>query len=72
MLQNKPEETLVIIDEISKVPELLDEVHWLMTNKNIRFILCGSSARRLKKQSSNTLGGRAVPMYFYPLVSAEI
>ena len=72
MLQNKPEETLVIIDEISKVPELLDEVHWLMTNKNIRFILCGSSARRLKKHSSNTLGGRAVPMYFYPLVSAEI
>lgn len=72
VLQNKPDGTLVIIDEISKVPELLDEVHWLMTNKNIRFILCGSSARKLKKQSSNTLGGRAIPMYFYPLVSAEI
>lgn len=72
VLQNKPDGTLVIIDEISKVPELLDEVHWLMTNKNIRFILCGSSARKLKKQSSNTLGGRAIPMYLYPLVSAEI
>lgn len=72
VLMNKPEGTLVIVDEIPKVPELLDEVHWLMTNKNIRFILCGSSARRLKKQSSNTLGGRAVPMYLYPLVSAEI
>lgn len=72
VLQNKPKGTLVIIDEISKVPELLDEVHWLMTNNEIRFILCGSSARRLKKQSSNTLGGRAVPMHLYPLVSAEI
>ena len=41
MLQNKPAGTLVIIDEIQKVPELLDEVHWLMTNKDIRFILCG-------------------------------
>ncbi len=71
-LQNKPEGTLVIIDEIPKVPELLDEVHWLMTNKNIHFILCGSSARKLKKQSSNTLGGRAIPIYLYPLVSAEI
>lgn len=72
ILQNKPEGTLAIIDEISKVPELLDEVHWLMVNKNIKFILCGSSARKLKKQSSNTLGGRAIPMSFYPLVSAEI
>lgn len=72
MIQTKPEGTLVIIDEIQKVPELLDEVHWLMTNKNIRFILCGSSARKLKRSSANTLGGRAVPMYFYPLVSAEI
>ena len=72
VLQNKLEGTLVIIDEIPKVPELLDEVHWLITNRNIRFILCGSSARKLKKQSSNTLGGRAIPTYLYPLVSAEI
>ena len=72
VLQNKPEGTLVIIDEIPKVPELLDEAHWLITNRNIRFILCGSSARKLKKQSSNTLGGRAIPTYLYPLVSAEI
>lgn len=72
MLQTKQEGTLVIIDEIQKVPELLDEVHWLMTNRGIRFILCGSSARKLKRNTSNTLGGRAVPVYFYPLVSAEI
>lgn len=72
VLQNKPEGTLVIVDEIQKVPDLLDEVHWLMTNCELRFILCGSSFRKLKKQSSNTLGGRAVPMILYPLVSAEI
>ena len=72
ILQMKPEGTLVVIDEIQKIPELLDEVHWLMTNRNIRFILCGSSARKLKRSSTNTLGGRAVPVYFYPLVSAEI
>ena len=72
LLHDKQEGTLVIIDEIAKVPELLDEVHWLMTNRSLRFILCGSSARKLKKQSSNTLGGRAIPMYFFPLVSAEI
>lgn len=72
ILQNKPENTMVIIDEIQKVPDLLDEVHWLMTHKNIRFILCGSSARKLKKESSNTLGGRAIPLYLFPFVSAEI
>lgn len=72
IVQTKPEGSLVIIDEIQKVPELLDEVHWLMVNRNIRFILCGSSARKLKRSSNNTLGGRAVPFYFFPLVSAEI
>lgn len=71
-LEGKPVGTLVIIDEVTKVPELLDEVHWLMVNKGIRFVLCASSARKLKKSSSNTLGGRAVPIPFYPLVSAEI
>jgi predicted AAA+ superfamily ATPase len=43
------QQDLVIIDEIQKIPQLLDEVHWLMTNRNIRFILCGSSARKLMR-----------------------
>ena len=72
ILEGKPAGTLVIIDEVTKVPELLDEVHWLMVNRGIEFVLCASSARKLKKSSSNTLGGRAVPIPFYPLVSAEI
>ena len=71
-LKDKPAGTLVIIDEIPEVPILLNEVHRLISEKNLRFILCGSSARKLKRKSTNTLGGRAFPVYFFPLVSAEV
>ncbi len=67
-----PPETLVVVDEIQKVPDLLDEVHWLMVEKGLWFILSGSSARKIKKAGANNLGGRAIPEYLYPLVSAEI
>lgn len=67
-----PENTLIIIDEIPEVPELLNEVHRLISQHNLRFILCGSSARKLKRKGHNTLGGRALPCYFYPFVSAEL
>lgn len=63
---------IVIIDEVQKVPALLDEVHWLMVNRGIRFILCGSSARKLKRCGANLLGGRAIRNVLFPLVSAEI
>ncbi len=72
MLHDKPENTLVIIDEIPEVPELLNEVHRLITECHLLFILCGSSARKLKRKGKNTLGGRAMPIYLYPFVSAEI
>lgn len=72
MLQDKAEGTLIIIDEIAEVPELLNEVHRLISGKGLRFILCGSSARKLKRKGHNTLGGRALPVHLYPLVSAEI
>lgn len=72
MLHDKAEGTLVIIDEIPEVPELLNEVHRLISEKQLIFILCGSSARKLKRKGKNTLGGRALPVYFYPFVSAEI
>jgi len=62
----------IIIDEIQKVPELLDEVHWLIENEKLHFILCGSSARQLKKPSTNLLGGRAWLYKFYPLLFPEI
>lgn len=62
----------VIIDEVQKVPQLLDEVHWLIENKGLRFILCGSSARKLKRGKANLLGGRAWRYEMHPLVSAEV
>jgi len=62
----------VIIDEIQKIPQLLDEVHALIFSKNLRFILSGSSPRKLKRHGANLLGGRALKEILYPLVSAEI
>lgn len=71
-LMDFPEGGLVIIDEIQKLPMLLDEVHWLMVNRELRFVLTGSSARKLRRGGVNLLGGRAVVNNFYPLVSAEL
>ena len=62
----------IIIDEVQKVPQLLDEIHWLIENKNLKFILCGSSARKLKRGKANLLGGRAWRYEMHPLVSAEV
>ena len=62
----------IILDEVQKVPQLLDEVHWLIENKGLRFVLCGSSARKLKKGHANLLGGRAWRYELFPLVSHEI
>jgi len=62
----------IIIDEIQKIPALLDEVHWLIENKGLRFILCGSSARKLKRGHANLLGGRAIRYELFSLVSDEI
>lgn len=61
----------VIIDEIQKIPQLLNEVHWLIEHKKIGFILCGSSARKLKRGAANLLGGRAWRFHFYPLIYIE-
>lgn len=62
----------VIVDEIQKVPLLLDEIHWLIENAGLRFILCGSSARKVKRGHANLLGGRAVRYELFPLVFPEI
>ena len=71
-LLNEPEGTLVVVDEIQKVPDLLDEVHYLLFEKHLRFILSGSSARKLKKEGANTLGGRAGKRTLFPLVWPEV
>lgn len=67
-----PEGVPVIIDEVQKIPQLLDDVQWLIVNKNIQFILCGSSARKLKRAGANLLGGRALRFELFPLVYPEI
>jgi len=64
--------SLVIIDEIQKVPELLNEVHWLIENKKLVFGLCGSSAKKLKVGHTNLLGGRADRFELFGFVSAEL
>ncbi len=62
----------IILDEVQKVPQVLDEVHGLIENKGLQFILCGSSARKLKRGQANLLGGRAWRYELFPLVSVEI
>ena len=63
---------IVVIDEIQKVPELLDEIHLLIEETDIHFLLTGSSARKLREKGINLLGGRAGKYIFHPLVYPEI
>jgi uncharacterized protein len=68
-----PSDTLIVIDEIQKLPALLDEVHLLIErDKALRFILTGSSARKLHQKSTNLLAGRALTVRMHPLVSPEV
>jgi len=63
---------VVVIDEVQKVPHLMDEIHWLIENKGFQFILSGSSARKLKRSTVNLLGGRAWRFELFPLVTREL
>ncbi len=62
----------VVIDEAQKVPALLDEVHWLIENRGVRFALCGSSARKVRRGAANLLGGRALRYELRGLTSDEL
>ena len=62
----------VFIDEVQKIPELLNEVHRLIEDKKLTFYLSGSSARKLRKEGVNLLAGRATTRRFYPLSLKEI
>jgi predicted AAA+ superfamily ATPase len=62
----------VIIDEIQKIPALLNEIHWLIVNTDTRFILSGSSPRNILRTGGNLLGGRGLRYELYPLVYREI
>lgn len=63
---------VVVVDEVQKIPALLEEVHWLLENTATMFVLCGSSARKLRRSAHNLLGGRAVEHRLLPLTTAEL
>lgn len=62
----------VVIDEVQKVPQLLDEAHWLLEHRKVHFALCGSSARKVRRGQANLLGGRAVRYELHGLTAQEI
>ena len=63
---------VVVIDEIQRLPELLNEVHRLIETRGTKFLLTGSSARKLRRGGVNLLGGRARTRYFHPLIAREL
>jgi uncharacterized protein len=72
---NRPENLIppdythwIVIDEIQRIPELLNEVHRLIEHKKFKFLLTGSSARTLRKRGVNLLAGRALHYFMHPLV----
>lgn len=67
LLRERWKGQLTVIDEIQKVPVLLDEIHWLIENKSASFLLTGSSARKLKRTHANLLAGRAWRFEMSPL-----
>lgn len=69
-LKEKPK--WVIVDEVQKIPRLLDVVHSMIEKQKIKFILSGSSARKLRKEGANLLGGRAFEYSLMPLTSSEL
>lgn len=73
ILSRNPQITHVIVDEIQRVPELLNEIQILIESENAPyFLLSGSSARKLKRAKANLLAGRALNFHLYPLTTAEL
>ena len=63
---------LVVVDEIQRLPNLLNEVHRFIEEKRLRFVLCGSSARKLKRAGVNLLAGRVLRRFMHPFVPEEL
>jgi len=62
----------VIVDEVQRVPEILNEVHRLIEGRRLRFALTGSSARKLRRRGVNLLAGRALTRFLHPLTASEL
>jgi predicted AAA+ superfamily ATPase len=67
-----PAKSVVVIDEVQKIPQLLDVVHDLIESRKIKFILTGSSARKLKRGAANLLAGRALQYFMFPMTAVEL
>jgi len=67
-----PARRTVVVDEVQRLPHLLNEVHRFIEERRLRFVLCGSSARKLKQQGTNLLAGRALRRALHPFVPAEL
>jgi|SRR5882724_1517299 len=67
-----PGDRIVVIDEVPRIPELLNEVHRLIEKRRLRFLLTGSSARKLRRGGVNLLGGRARTRHLHPLTYREL
>ena len=72
ILDGPPPGNQIVIDEVQKIPALLDEVHWLIENSGVKFALCGSSARKVRYGAANLLGGRALRFELHGLTAAEL
>ena len=71
-LRSVPDGRWVVVDEVQRLPNLLNEVHRFIEEKRLQFVLCGSSARRLKRAGVNLLAGRALHRSMHPFVPEEI
>lgn len=71
VLAQDPKSTWIIVDEVQRIPDLLNEVHSLIESHGYQFALSGSSARKLKRGQANLLAGRALVKYMFPLIHAE-
>lgn len=72
MAASLPDKAWIILDEIQKIPALLDEVHRLIEKRNWRFVLCGSSARKLRRGGANLLAGRAITVNMESFSAVEL
>lgn len=72
VLEKKKSITHVFIDEIQRVPEVLNEIQYLIDSTSLHFIMSGSSARKLKRGHANLLGGRAVQRFLFPFMWHEV
>ena len=72
MVSAVPAREWIVVDEVQRLPSLLNEVHRQIAERNVRFALLGSSARKLKTAGTNLLAGRASRMAMHPLTAAEL